>query len=182
MRSALAFVLVLLTLPARAEDAGTSVVEDAGVPRFEGHFVVTDRDAAEAATRASVQDAVRGLNPRIREVYATELARMLAVRRDVLIEAPTAEGALTVTLDGHAFTAPLDGTPRPQAGPASRRITVVHRMQGQVFAQEERTQNGTRTNVYAFEPDGTLLVTTRFVTPLLPRPIETVARYRRASP
>lgn len=198
---ALSIMLALAAAPAFAEDgaaprtsqspadatapAADASVADASTPepsRFDGRYQIVEREVAEAAARAAIADAVRGLNPGIRQVFATELARVLDVRRNVAIDTVSAAENVRITLDGQSITAPRTGAPRAQTGTSGRRETFVHRFLGDALIQESRTPNGVRTSAFTFDASGMLVITTRFSTPLLPRQIETVARYRRAAP
>lgn len=192
MRSLFALGLVLL-VPfgvARSDDAGRPPVVTpapvapavAPVRTLDGRYTLLAAEPTKAAANEALTNAVRGLNPGIRDVFRGQLARLTEVYDAVAIDVNGEARTVRVALDALAVESSLDGTPRSQPGPGGRPVSVTHRRDALTLVETIETPNAARTNTFTAEGADELALATSFRTRLLPRPINFVARYGRATP
>lgn len=163
-----------------ADAATTDAAARGAEATRDGRFTLIEGEATRAQVAETVRAVVRNLNPGIRGTFGAELTRLLAVSDAVVIE--RVQGTARVRLGDRELTSPLDGSAQRQPGPGGRSVEVTHTLEGGVLVQRERTPNFVRTSRFSAEGQDVLVVTTSFRSPLLRAPIETVARYRRATP
>lgn len=146
-------------------------------PKFAGTYAYAGGDAETKALSASIESCVSKMSALARGIARGRLEKGNAPTAEVKIS--MAGKDLTIVRTGKpAITAPTDGskvTRNTISGPAE----VTYTVDGGKIVQTMQGKSSLSTNVFSLGEGGTLVISTKIVSPKLPAPVEYKMTYKR---